>query len=136
MSIKKILLIFAFSFSCIFTASNLTSCYDTSEETNIQEVVLTNVEKQVYNAVKNSLTKFKNPSSVTVISVGEEEYIGRYIKISAQNGFGGYSTAIYLVLGSSINSTENVSSFTVDYTVDVSKINLKLQEYKKSQGWI
>ena len=66
----------------------------------------------------------------------EKALIGRYIKISAQNGFGGYSTSIYLVLNGSLYTTEDVNSIRSDSNASVSKINSKLQEYKQSQGWL
>ena len=101
------------------------------------EIVLSSDEQTVYNAVKNSLSAFKNPGSVTVISVSTEVLIGgRYLKISAQNGFGGTTVSMYQVSGSSLRGPiDDYSSYKADSSISVSNINQKLNEYKVSMGW-
>jgi len=126
---------FTLFFGCIF----LTGCGESGGNGGNQQqsVTLSSDEQAVYNAVKNSLSSFKNPGSVTVVSVSDEVLIGgRYLKISAQNGFGGYSTEMYQVSGIGLRGPiTDYNSYSVDSSISVSKINQKLNEYKASMGW-
>lgn len=107
-----------------------------SDNNALQTITLSEDETRVYNAVKNTLSAFKNPGSVIVVAVSEKPYIGyNYVKISAQNSFGGYSTSIYQVSGNGLREVEDDITFHTDYNISVSNINAKLNEYKKTMGW-
>jgi hypothetical protein len=122
---------------CLFTLIGLTSCGNSSSTDNTPtqpEIILSEAESEVYNSIIKSLYSFKNPGSVTVVAVGDENFIGgRYVKISAQNGFGGYSTSIYQANPSGLREAEDATLY-VDSSVNISNINKKLTEYKQSQG--
>jgi len=130
-------LIFLF---CAFLT--ITACK--SNNTNEQETqksaiyTLSSDEKIVYNSVKGSISAFKDPSSVRVVTVYEKAFIGRYIRISAKNSFGGTVTNIYFINGHSLESTTDVDiySYDIDPEISVSKINAALDEYKEQKGWI
>ena len=100
-------------------------------------VTLSSDEQTVYNAVKNSLSSFKDPGSVKVVSVSTEVLIGgRYLKISAKNSLGGSVTSMYQVSGRSLRGPiTDYNSYEVDSSISVSKINSKLSDYQSSMGW-
>ena len=124
---------------CLMLLFGLTSCGYTSSsndnnEQQTEQIVLSDAEQEVYNSIVKSLYAFKNPASVTVIAVSGEKLIGgRYVKISAQNGFGGYSTSIYQANTYGLSEIDT-TSFSADSSINVANINKKLTEYKQSQG--
>lgn len=137
--VNKILGCFLVCFTLFFGCISLTGCGKSGGNGRYpeQSVTLSSDEQAVYNAVKNSLSSFKNPGSVSVVSVSDKVFIGgRYLKISAQNGFGGYTTQMFQVSGSGlIGPITDYNSYRVDSSISVSKINQKLNEYKTSMGW-
>ena len=124
---------------CLMLLFGLTACGDTSDSNNdynqqTPQIVLSEAEQEVYNSIVKSLYAFKNPASVTVLAVSGEMLIGgRYVKISAQNGFGGYSTSVYQANYSGLKESD-YTDWSSDYEINVANINKKLAEYKQSQG--
>ncbi len=136
---KKILLVFTILFMCtcflLLNSCGNSSGSSSDQYTEVSAIdLLSSEELEVYNSIKNSLTSFKNPSSVSVRSVSEEPLIGgRYVTIAAENGFGGTSVSVYQCNGG-LRSADGYT-FTPDSSISVSKINNALNEYKKSMGW-
>lgn len=106
-------------------------------------------EITIYNAITMSLSNFKDPSSVRLISV-KEGYEGPsdsqrgpyyFLTISATNSFGGTVQEVYTVkkdvsyqrLSNGDSAWESVASTA--YEIRVSSINSCLSSYCKSNGW-
>lgn len=139
---KKSFILSMLSIGMIFSGGLLASCGEskssgTTNNTQSNEIILNSVEQEVFDSIKVSLSAFKNPSSVTVVKVSTENVIGgRYVWISAQNSLGGYSTSVYQANRGGLSGPKDISSdYSQDPDVSVSKINLKLKEYKASVGW-
>ena len=139
---KKTIVLGVLSLGLLFSGGLLVSCGNSNSTTNNQttqsnEITLTAVEQEVFNSIKISLSAFKNPSSVTVVKVSTENVIGgRYVWISAQNSLGGYTTSVYQANPSGLSGPKDISSdYSSDPEVSISRINLKLKEYKESVGW-
>lgn len=89
-----------------YTINDDTVCvtYSASTEANVDEYAnLLPEEKYFVDLVLDKVTSFKNPSSITVKSlfyIGDESAEARiYIAdISAQNGFGGYTSQYYMIM--------------------------------------
>lgn len=96
---------------------------------------LSSDERAIYNPIKNSLGGFYNPASVTLVTVYQKAIVGRYVNIKAKNSYGSYVTNCYFINGSSLQSRDPVSGYSVDSSISVSKINAALNEYKKQQGY-
>lgn len=123
----------------ICTCIAMVSCSSSSSNEEQQSAVytLSSDEKEKYNSIIGSISSFKDSSSVTLITVYEKAFIGRYIKISGKNSYGGIVTTIYRITSHSLVDANGVdiSLYDPDPTISVSKINVALNEYKKGKGW-
>lgn len=109
---------------------------------NSENIKLSTTETFVYNAIVYELTSFKDPVSVTVISVGSGKYLndneiteGTFVKISAKNSLGGNVTSLYRVSYFGLND-DKCYLYEIDSSISVSKINEKLKKYKETKGWM
>lgn len=136
MKIKKFLVGFFMLSLFAIAPISLTSCTsDNNGGENENYVTLTSDEQSVYNSIVGSLESFKDPSSVILTWVSEEPLIGgRYVKINAKNSLGGYVVGSYQCNGYSLRSVDRVVGDS-DYSINISNINHKLNEYKASMGW-
>lgn len=105
--------------------------------------LLNETETKVFSAIKAKLSSFKSPASVRVIDVrkgkcgaDDTEKNTLFVRISANNSFGGTVTDDYVVKYGSLTDAGS-AWYSVAGTADASasKINAALQEYYASQGW-
>lgn len=121
---------------CFGFGSLLIGCSSGNKD-NTTEITLDTDESYVYSAVVNSLSSFKDPSSVTVVAVGHDLRLeGTFVKISAKNGFGGFTTEIYKIYALRLSGPAEYNYFKDDSSISVSKINQKLKKYKETMGWL
>lgn len=135
---KKNICVLGLSFMLLSSCGfyGLTSCNSDSGSERNDTIILSNDETIVFNAIRNSLSMFKDPSSVTLRYVSTENLIGgRYVIIAAKNSFGAYVDNTFQIVGSTSLKSASPNSFNVDPSISVSKINTRLKEYINSLGW-
>lgn len=72
----------------------LLSCNKSAESAVDQ---LTENDYELYSVIKNKLSDFKNPASVTIISAAKTKNNLAVVDVSALNGYGGNSSEEYLI---------------------------------------
>lgn len=134
------------SMICVFGGISLVACGEKDSNSTSQqaqnEIVLSSDENSIYRSICGSLSAFKNPSSVTLLWASDPVVIGgRYVRISAQNSFGGNTTSVYQANGGGLKGpidSDEISSILSHPSasdISISKINQKLKTYKESMGW-
>lgn len=91
---------------------------------------------EVFKVIKSVIEDFKNPASVKVVKIhyfNEEDNV-YHITISAENSFGGTTSACYRISSHSIMKSSTYS-YRTDSSFDISSINELIRKYCKSQGW-
>lgn len=135
MKIKRFLTTAFVATISLFGTLSLTGC--TSDD-GATQVTLSSEEQTIYNCIVGSIRSFKDPSSVSLVSAYEKALIGRYVRVSGTNSFGGTVTTVFNAYGGSLHSVDDPSviyNYSIDYSISVSNINTKLGAYKSSQGW-
>lgn len=100
----------------------------------LKELVLDGYDKTVYDLILLYLDKFKNPSSVQLVSgtmVGNGQ--SAFLCISATNGFGGTTKGYYCLNPVFIHEVDDNDSYQIELCkgrddLDVKKINRALEE--------
>lgn len=130
---------FLLSFSLIFggvvtstiAATTLTSCASKS---------MSEVEKQIYTALERNLLDFIDPISVKLMTVSYKiSYLdgNRVLSISANNSYGvkvinNYRLDEYTL----IKYDGDIAKVYLDDSIDIGKINRRLDGYKKQKGYL
>lgn len=112
---------------------------------NQTQITLFSEKQTIYSCIVGSITAFNNPSSVGLVTIYDKAFVGRYIRVSGTNSFGGTVISTYNDYGASLHVVKDVDlsgyivdyniNVSVNYNINVSVINAKLDSYKISQGW-
>ena len=127
---KKTLTILFAALLTTFLCISLTACNNsdnnggtvntTNLTTESAEDKLNKDEKAVYMVLISKIASFKNPSSVTLVSIeGVCKGNNPEVKISAQNGFGAFTTENYYIITSKYVSSNEFVTFPANSMIAV-----------------
>ena len=113
--------------SVVVTLSNSNGVYAHCRVTVNKKILsayeqLSDKEKAFVDLAIAHLDTFKNPDSVIIKSIGEDSVWEYTVKVSAQNGFGGYSTEIYYLCNPL--GFFNWNSLDIDQDIDMESSSL------------
>ena len=103
---------------CLVTIFSVVSCATKSAKDQLNEYELI-----VYTSIINNISKFKDPSSVTVDSIWQKGDCVVSLTIYGKNSYGGITSSEYLIFTSDFKSTEfskvEISQYTLTTLNDV-----------------